>query len=167
MIRRDIASRTGADGRPLAVFRFAPNSRTSHTMLTQIRRRALDHSVRSLVRFPQREATTGWGKSPATIIRIRVPNVMEQRRNERSLRARTRHSAGRVATQRPPSGGLFVQCSGTEKNKKTASKAGMPKTKGANSINMAHPGVRSSAWSSAPCFLCPPVDVHGNLDRLG
>jgi len=60
-----------------------------------------------------------------------------------------------TATQRPPSGGLFVQCSGTEKNKKTTSKAGMPKTKGANSINMAHPGVRSSAWSSAPCFSLP------------
>src|SRR5712691_1316167 len=100
MIRRDIATRTGADGRPLAVFRFAPNSREL------------------------RYATTTFGWS-------------------------------------------FFQCSGTEKNKTTASKAEMPKTKGANSINMAHPGVRSSAWSSAPCFPCPPVDVHGNLDRLG
>src|SRR5229473_3187569 len=34
-------------------------------MLTQIRRRALDYSVRSLVRFPQREATTGWGRAIA------------------------------------------------------------------------------------------------------
>src|SRR5712691_1334893 len=63
MVRRDIASRTGADERPLAVFRFAPNNRTSRAMLTQIRGRALGHPVRSLVRFSQREATTGWGRA--------------------------------------------------------------------------------------------------------
>src|SRR6267142_950198 len=45
MIRLDIAYRTGADGRPLAVFRFAPNSGNSHAIPTQICKRALDHSV--------------------------------------------------------------------------------------------------------------------------
>src|SRR5260370_1151638 len=47
MIRRDIASRTGADGRPLAVFRFAPNSRNSHAVLTQ------STGVRMITRSPE------------------------------------------------------------------------------------------------------------------
>src|SRR5882724_2578916 len=36
MIRLDIAYRTGADRRPLAVFRFAPNSGNSDAIPTQI-----------------------------------------------------------------------------------------------------------------------------------
>jgi hypothetical protein len=39
------------------------------------------------------------------------------------------------ATPRPPSGGLFCQCSASEKNKKMASIAAVPKISGANGVS--------------------------------
>src|SRR5712664_3121367 len=82
MIRLDIAYRTRADGRPLAVFRFAPNSENSHAIPTQICKRALDHSV-----WPITSVCCGMGVSqePLSLAQLVTPTTVLSRRSKGGL----------------------------------------------------------------------------------